>query len=350
MSEIAFSPRARVAALLALVAISLFVLSRTLPLVRPFLWACVAAYVLNPLVTLLASRTRLARGWMVAWFYLLGFVIVGWAAAALRPTLLRELHELGRALPGMVRDLQQTLLGSEKLEILGFTVTSDQIAESLVGAVRDLGGWASGHALVLAIGLFGVVVDVLLFLVTTFFLLVDAERIGRAAEDLIPPPYRPEILELGRQVNGVLNVYVRGLLFLVALMTLVTGVALSLLQVRFALVLALLTGLLELIPIVGPITAGVLAVLVAVSQPNVFGWNPMLFGALIAGIYTVLRHAEDYLVIPNVIGRIVGVHPLIMLFGVLAGGLMAGVTGLFLAAPTIAVLRLVMPWLYRKLI
>jgi predicted PurR-regulated permease PerM len=110
-----------------------------------------------------------------------------------------------------------------------------------------------------------------------------------------------------------------------------------------------MTGVLEVIPIIGPITAGAVASLVALGNPNPFGWSQLVYVAAIAIMYTVMRHAEDYFVIPLVIGRIVRLHPALVIFALLSGGAVFGLIGVILAVPVAATLRLVLIYVSAKL-
>jgi predicted PurR-regulated permease PerM len=110
-----------------------------------------------------------------------------------------------------------------------------------------------------------------------------------------------------------------------------------------------LTGLLETIPFVGPITAGAIACLVALGNPNPFGWSQLVYVGVVAIMYTILRHAEDYLVIPTVIGRAVRLHPAIVIFSLLTGGAVFGLLGIILAVPVAATVRLILIYVGAKL-
>src|SRR5207253_1330226 len=106
----------------------------------------------------------------------------------------------------------------------------------------------------------------------------------------------------------------RGQLLLIGVMATATFIGLSVLQVPFTILLAIMTGVLEVIPIVGPITAGAIACLVALGHPAPWGLTQIWYVAIVAIMYTILRHAEDYFVIPLVIGRIVQLHPAVVSF------------------------------------
>src|SRR5438128_11163574 len=132
-------------------------------------------------------------------------------------------------------------------------------------------------------------------------------------------------------------------------MTTATFIGLTVLRVPFSLLLAFLTGVLEVIPIVGPITAGAIACLVALGHPAPFGLSQIWYVVVVAVMYTVLRHAEDYFVIPLVIGRIVKLHPAVVIFSLLTGGALFGLLGVLLAVPVAATLRLVLIYVGAKL-
>jgi predicted PurR-regulated permease PerM len=132
-------------------------------------------------------------------------------------------------------------------------------------------------------------------------------------------------------------------------MSTVTAIGLSILEVPYSIVLGIVTGVLELIPIVGPITAGAIACIVALGHPNPFGWQQLTYVAVVAVMYTVLRHSEDYFVIPLVIGRIVRLHPAVVIFSLLAGGALFGLLGVILAVPAAATARLLLVYVAAKL-
>jgi predicted PurR-regulated permease PerM len=132
-------------------------------------------------------------------------------------------------------------------------------------------------------------------------------------------------------------------------MSTVTTIGLTVLGVPYSVLLGVLTGLLETIPFVGPITAGAIACLVALGHPNPFGWSQVAYVAVVAVMYTILRHAEDYFVIPTVIGRAVRLHPAIVIFSLLTGGAVFGLLGIFLAVPFAATLRLILIYVGAKL-
>jgi predicted PurR-regulated permease PerM len=133
-------------------------------------------------------------------------------------------------------------------------------------------------------------------------------------------------------------------------MSTVTSIILTILQVPGSLFLGIVTGALELLPFVGPITAGTLSVSVAyLNGTNPFGWSQLAYAGVVALLYFVMREAEDYLVMPHVLGRAVRLHPLVVIFAVSAGGVIGGLLGLVVAVPIAASLKAIFSYLYAKL-
>jgi predicted PurR-regulated permease PerM len=189
------------------------------------------------------------------------------------------------------------------------------------------------------------------YLITTFYLLLETEQIVQKCYSLVPAPYRAEIRGLGQRIDEILGGYIRGTLLLIPIMSALTYIALSILGVRYALVIAIASGILEIIPLVGPWSATGIAVSVALFQTTApFGWPNWLLALVVGATYFVLRMAEDNFIIPQVVGHAVHLHPVIVLFAILAGGALGGPGGLLVAIPVAAVARLLLRYLYRKLV
>ena len=135
---------------------------------------------------------------------------------------------------------------------------------------------------------------------------------------------------------------------LIVIMSVTTFIGLSIIGIPFAVILAIATGFLELIPVFGPIIAATPPIIIALFTSNNFGWPGWVAALVVAGMYTVLRQLEDYLVIPNVVGRVVRVHPLVALFAIFAGLQIWGVTGMVVALPVAGVARVLLGYAYRR--
>ena len=332
-----------VVALFALAA--LYIVYRAGDIVRPFVWAGVLAYVLLPVVALLERRLSFPRTAAAAIVFLgLVAAIIG-GGRLLVPLAIDQVRELQRTLPTLVANAQNTL--AETADQVGLEDLDALIAN--VGGIGDLTQMVARGAVPFIVGFGHFLLELLVFLIATFFLLRDAPRLFQWFRRILPASQRNELIPLFAQVNTLLGRYVRGQMFLIGVMSTVTFVGLSILQLPFALLLALMTGVLEVIPIVGPITAGAIACLVALGHPAPWGLSQIWYVAIVAAMYTVLRHSEDYFVIPLVIGRIVKLHPAVVIFSLLTGGALYGLLGVLIAVPVAATLRLVLIYVGAKL-
>jgi predicted PurR-regulated permease PerM len=332
-----------VVALFALAA--LYIVYRAGDIVRPFVWAGVLAFVLLPVVALLERRLSLPRTVAAAIVFvgLLAAIIGG--GRLLVPLAVDQLRDLQRTLPTLVANAQNTL--AETADQIGLE-DLDALIVNFAG-IGDLSQMVARGAVPFIVGLGHLLLELLVFLIATFFLLRDAPRLFQWFRRIIPASQRNELIPLFAQVNALLGRYVRGQMFLIGVMSTATFIGLSILQVPFVLLLAVMTGVLEVIPIVGPITAGAIACLVALGHPAPWGLSQIWYVAIVAVMYTVLRHAEDYFVIPLVIGRIVKLHPAVVIFSLLTGGALYGLLGVLIAVPVAATLRLVLIYIGAKL-
>jgi predicted PurR-regulated permease PerM len=332
-----------VVALMALA--GLYIVYRAGDIVRPFVWAGVLAYILLPVVALLERRLTMPRTAAAAIVFLgLLATIIG-GGRILVPLSLDQIRELQRTLPSLVANAQNTL--AETADQVGLE-DLDALIVNFAG-VNDLAQMVARGAVPFIVGIGRFLLEFLLFLIATFFLLRDAPRLLQWFRRILPASQRNELIPLVAQVNTLLGRYVRGQVFLIGVMSTATFIGLSVLQVPFALLLALMTGVLEVIPIVGPITAGAIACLVALGHPAPWGLSQIWYVAIVAAMYTVLRHSEDYFVIPLVIGRIVKLHPAVVIFSLLTGGALYGLLGVLVAVPVAATIRLVLIYVGAKL-
>ena len=332
-----------VVVLFALIAV--YVVYRAGDIVRPFVWAAIVAYVLLPVVALIERRAGLPRTAAAALVFIALLAAIFGGGRLLIPLAIDQVRELQRSLPSLVTNAENTL--AETADQIGLEQL-DEVIVSFAGA-NDLSQTIAGVAVPFIVGLGHFLLGLLLFFIATFFLLRDAPKLVQWFRRMLPPSQRNELVPLLGEVNVLLGRYVRGQLLLIGVMATATFIGLSVLQVPFVLLLAIMTGVLEVIPIVGPITAGAIACLVALGHPAPWGLTQIWYVVVVAIMFTILRHAEDYFVIPLVIGRIVKLHPAVVIFALLTGGALFGLLGVLLAVPVAASARLVLIFVSAKL-
>jgi predicted PurR-regulated permease PerM len=332
----------------SLAALFLLFIWRAGDIVEPFLWAMILSYVLLPFVGAIERRTGLPRtAAALAVFVALLAVIFG-GGRFLIPRLIDNSKDLQTTWPTLIANAQVTI--ADTLTALGLgDLAATVIAPNLQDLDRQIVAMLQRNALPVVVGAGHFLLQFLIFLIATFLTLRDAPRLLTFIQRNLPREHRAEILHVLRDTNVMLGRYIRGQLILVLLMSSITTVALTILGVPYSVLLGVMTGVLETIPFVGPITAGAIACLVALGHPNPFGWSQIAYVAVVAAMYTILRHAEDYLVIPTVIGRAVRLHPAIVIFSLLSGGAVFGLLGIVLAVPVAATVRLVLIYVRAKL-
>jgi predicted PurR-regulated permease PerM len=309
---------------------------RVLP---PFVVAGLVAYVLSPLVEWLMGRGLPRAGAASAVFLaILAPLVIG--TVLLWPMLTGETRELLRNGPDLIETVLLQAMGGQPIAMFGEEVAPRAVAVRVTDSLREALGRPT-DALHAAEQLVEAVLQVVLTLLAIFYLLLDGWRLGRFVLRFVPPEHRGHVEAIAPRIHRVLGRYLGGQALLIGLMSAVTFVVLEFVfHLRFALPIAVATGFLEVIPVVGPIAAGAIACVVALSQ---HGLQSALWVAL---AFLVLRQVEDQFVMPQVVGRVVHLHPLITIFAVLAGGTIAGVLGMILAVPVAASVKVVLDYAY----
>ncbi|HLH11984.1 MAG TPA: AI-2E family transporter [Methylovirgula sp.] len=300
----------------------------------PFVIAGLLAYVCTPLIELLKTRARLPR-WAAASAVFLGLVILAAIFSALGiPPLVRELQHLVVDLPGTFHSLAKTALGGRTITLFGQEMNADQLAAAGAQRVRDwIGAGPQIGALgsILLAGGFGLI----LVLVLLFYFLLNGPGLMRGVLWLAPPDKRPLIRTIWLRLDPILKRYFIGVLLILAYATGAAYIGLGLvLGLGHALFLAFLTGLLEIVPIIGPAASAIIAGLVAVRYAKGIG--------LIIGYATyavALRISIDQLFGPLALGTAARLHPVLIIFCFLVGGVLFGLPGIILAVPIALTVR-----------
>lgn len=196
-----------------------------------------------------------------------------------------------------------------------------------------------------------VLISALFVFVVSFYLTKDAPHIRTFLEGNFPRKYKSEWQDLIRCVGNVWRAFFFGQIILSFTIGLAVYILLRLLGVQGALVLALIAGLLEVIPNLGPIISLVPTLLVALTTgSSTFPeMNFVVFSLILAASYFVLQQIENTIVVPRLIGRFVQIHPTLVIIGVTVGYLSNGVVGAFLAAPLMGSARVLGTYIFAKL-
>jgi predicted PurR-regulated permease PerM len=293
------------------------------------------AFLLFPLVRLTERRVIQSRLLAITLVYLVLLAAVGGAGVAVGPRLGTEVQSLAQQLPEVSKRIQSGELVVSLLARKGWEWQQirqiDQLLQTHMGTIIGYAQQAAAEALRWLAGAWVVV----LIPVFAFFILKDAERFtSLAIWRLGAGGQRGMWWGLAEDLHVLLGQYVRALVLL-ALITFVAWSAVFLTAgVPYALVLAAIGGALEFIPVIGPLAAGIVVIGVGLFTGYAHPWLLLVF-------ILVWRGIQDYAASPLIMGRGIDIHPALIIIGVLAGGEIAGVAGMFLSVPLIAAVRIV---------
>ena len=307
----------------------------------PFVIAGLPAYICTPAIEWLTARTRLPRALYAVATFLVLLLFAALLARLGVPSMIDGLRAMVTDLQGIVTDAVRGAIGSAKVTLMGEAMNAAEIAQAVMANVR---AWLADAGRIAALGTaaFATMIGAILTLVLLFYLLLSGPAIARGLLALVPPGQRPLVRQVALQSDPVVRRYFVGVIIVVVYSStaayLGLGVALG---IPHAALLALMTGLLEMIPLVGPYAAAVIAGLVAVRYAN--GIGPIIAYAIYA---TALRLSIDQLLGPIVLGTAARLHPVVVIFCLLAGGALFGIVGIILAVPAALVLRTTLAILY----
>jgi predicted PurR-regulated permease PerM len=245
-------------------------------------------------------------------------------------------------LEGRIAEGARTVFGGGAATLFGDTLTAEEIGRRGAEWARSLLGDGGG---LFAMGLGAAALSAFfLSLVLLFYLLVSGPRLGRGLLRLIPPTQRRTALRIWAEVDPLLKRYFIGIAILITYAGVVAYIGLGLiLDVPHAALLSIVTGLLEMVPVAGPIASAVVAAIVAFEVAD--STSEVIAFVIYAA---VLRLSIDQIVGPLVLGRAGRIHPVLVIFCFLAGGLLFGVAGVIMAVPVALTVRATLATVYRE--
>ncbi|MBW3562395.1 MAG: AI-2E family transporter [Actinobacteria bacterium] len=310
----------------------------------PLALAVVIVYLLNPFVRMLAARgvPRVAGG-ALAYVILLG-VIVG-IASFVGPLVADQMGELADEAPEMAVGLQDTV--NAQLTRLGIdaSINLDPSSEEIRDAFRQyivgeqardqLTNVLSGAGSV-AREILHLAVIILLGPVLAFYLLADLPDILDGLRRLIPGDQRDEVLRVVDGVAGRVGGYFRGQLMIAAFVGVATSVGLLLVGLPFWALVGLITGIFNLVPLIGPFVGGAIGVVIALTVGD--GATQAL---LVVIVMTAVQQVDNHIISPNVMSRTVDLHPITVMLALLVAGSLYGILGMLIAIPAVAAMKLI---------
>lgn len=310
------------------------------PVLTPFLVGALLAYLVNPLITLL-MRYKIPRMVAVLCVFVGLFLILTLLVLLLIPLLQRQIETLIQMLPKMIDWLQLTLLPYVSsflgtTEIVNVTTIKKSLADNWKTAGSYMGVFFTGliHSGFLILNW---LMNLVLIPVVTFYLLCDWERLLNGIKSLLPRKAAPTIIQLSIECDRVLGAFFRGQFLVMLFLAVFFSIGLSLIGINIGIILGIIIGIISIVPYLGMIV-GILASSVAAYVE--FGTLQSVL--LVWGVFAIGQFLESFFVTPRLVGDRIGLHPIVVIFAILAGGSLFGFFGVLLALPVAAV---IMVWL-----
>jgi len=328
------------------------------PALTPFVIGSVLAYLLMPIVDQLAQR--MPRWLAILVVYIGGIGLLAGFIAFIIPPAIDQVQQLFATIPDTDRLLQMWNNLVQEYRALVPTSLQQPIEQGIRNALQtaqtNLATYLQGIGAFVFTQVLNVLntltflIGFLIIPIWLFYLLHDRSQGAALVDQLLPARARPDFWNIWGIADEVFSDYIRGQLLLGVAVGAMVGVGLLLLRllgfdVRYILLLAIIAGITELIPIIGPIIGAIPGVLVGFFG----GEGGLQVGLAVLVVYIVVQQLENNLLVPRIIGESVGVHPAILTVVLIAMGQVFGLLGVVLAAPLTAIARDLFVYIYRRL-
>ncbi|MFH1172967.1 MAG: AI-2E family transporter [bacterium] len=269
------------------------------------------------------QKKKIPRGLGILLIYLILILFLSLIVILLIPPVTEQIQELSSNMPHYLSKLSS---GFESLK--QYSIENGLLGnlQKFLGSAGGASSAATGGVFSAVTGIFGGIVSFFLILVLTLYITVEESAMKRAIRFIAPDKYQPYIIQLINRIQNKIGRWLRGQLVLCVIIALLAYIGLLILNVKYALVLALIAGIFELIPYLGPILGAIPAVLLAFTQSPIKA-------LLVIILYFVIQQLENNLIVPKVMQKAVGLNPIISIVALLIGAKLGGVVGALLAIP-----------------
>ena len=317
------------------------------PVLTPFVVAALFAYLTDPLVDRL-ERRGVSRTLGVSLVFLVVIVVVVAVLLVLVPLIERQIGNLLEQLPVWI-DWFQTRAQPWLQAHIGVSadlLDTKRLTAALQANWKEAGGIAAGLVAGVSksgMAVVGWVLNLVMIPVVAFYLLRDWDLMVERIHAMIPRSIEPVVSRLARESDEVLGAFLRGQLSVMVVLGLFYGIGLWLAGVSVGPLIGMVAGLISFVPYLGAIT-GFLMAIVAVIVQYQDGFHLLL----VLGVFGIGQLLENYILVPRLVGDRIGLHPVAVIFAVLAGGELFGFLGVLLALPVASIAVVVLRYLYAR--
>lgn len=333
----------RIATILLIVFIGCYFLWLVRNGLYPFIIALFLAYLLNPAVAHV-ERKGINRVWAIIIVYIFLFGALSFAGIKLVPLLIKELENFAHEIP------QMSNIGQQFLENFQTQYQNSALPYSLRiafdKALLLLENEVQTFTTAVVTGIINSVsyfIGIVISPVLAFYLLHDWKELQDKLMLFLPSKWRYEIIAVVREIDRVLNGLIRGQLLIALLVGILVSTGLYFLNVKYALLIGILAGMLDIIPYFGAIIGATPAVTLALLHSPLLAFK-------VAVLFLIIHQLEGTVIGPKILGESVGLHPLSVIFFVFVGGEFGGLPGMLLGVPIAAIIKVIFRHLYKILV
>lgn len=315
------------------------------PVLTPFVAAALLAYIGDPLADRL-QRLKLPRTIAVVSVFILTFLALGLIILLVFPLIQTQVSALLQALPGIVVEVEQVWL-PKLTAILGIDPGDEIGLGAFLARYSDLAAnW--GATLLMSLSRSGgalaaAVISLFLVPVLTFYLLRDWDPILTKLSAILPSQQRDTVIALARDTDEVLGAFLRGQVLVMISLSIIYASGLALVGLRFAVAIGVVAGLVSFVPYLGFVFGIALAGLTVALEPD-----PWLRLLGVIATFSIAQLIEGSFLTPRLVGDRIGLHPVLVIFSIAAGGQLFGFFGVLLALPAAAVLSVLVRFAYGR--
>ncbi len=341
------SPSVRALLTLGMLVAAGFLLQSLAPVLTPFMFGAILSYVGTPVVAWLARHRVPRAAGAVLVIISIGAALFG-MVLVVAPMVSSEISQIAAKLPDLLTRAQNEWLPKVN-EVMGLSLSLDlsqlkTLVQDNAGALGNMSASLAGSMKLGGQFVLGLIVNMMLAPVVMFYLLRDWPTLISGIDGLVPRAARSTVRDLAREIDAVLSEFLRGQGLVMLALALYYCIALKLAGLQFWLPVALVTGLLVFVPYIGFGLGCLLGMLAALTQFTEAG--PILAVLAVFGLGQIL---EGFLLTPYLVGDRIGLHPLAVLFALMAFGQLFGFVGVLLALPASAALLVALRMLRRRL-
>ncbi|MBU0731473.1 AI-2E family transporter [Patescibacteria group bacterium] len=280
--------------------------------------AWVFASAMDPLIDRM-QRWKIPRGISILLIYLLGAGILTAVGFLMVPPLVEQIKELSENFPAYYDQVMAIIPSAEGLDL-------QTTIQNSLGSITESLGSLSGSVVSAAAGVLNLLIGAIAVLVIAFYMTIHENSIRKFLQIIAPIRYQPYLIQKMHTIQRKLGSWLWGQIILMLIIGTLAFIGLKILGVQYALLLAIIAGIGEFIPIVGPILSAVPAVFFAFADSPVKA-------LLVIILYIVIQQLENHIIVPKVMHKAVGLNPLIIIFAMLVGAQVAGLVGVIVAIP-----------------